>query len=101
MAPGELNYDDAPVHVREDLTASHRRFWRRLGQAGSWWSGSERVAIASEVRAAYDCEFCARRKETLAFGAVEGTHQAASSLPAHVVEVIHRIATDGSRLSES
>ena len=101
VAPEDLNYDDAPVAVRDDLIASHRRFWQRLSQAGSWWTAAERIAIASEVRAAYGCEFCARRKETLAVAAVEASHASLTELPDVSVEVIHRIATDGSRLSEA
>ena len=45
-----IHYDDAPYPVRSDITASHRRSWERLAKAGTWWSGAERVAIATEVR---------------------------------------------------
>ena len=47
----EIHYE-APA-VRDDLTAAHARYWRRLGLPGASWSGTERVAIARETRSAH------------------------------------------------
>jgi alkylhydroperoxidase family enzyme len=38
--------------VREDLPVAFREVWRRLGEPGTWWSGADRVAIATEGRRA-------------------------------------------------
>lgn len=97
----DLDYLDASLPVRADLVASHRRFWERLVRPGAWWTAAERVAIAVEVRAAYDCELCAQRKKTLSAATLAGSHGAATSLPENVVEVIHRIVTDPARLSRA
>ena len=43
----EIRYE-APT-VREDLTAAHARYWRRLGRPGANWSGAERVAVARAI----------------------------------------------------
>ena len=41
-----FNYESAALPVREDLKESYREFWNTLAQAGTWWDGPERVAIA-------------------------------------------------------
>lgn len=99
MPRSDLSYRDAPAAVRDDLVESHRRFWDRLARPGAWWTSEERLAIARAVRAAYDCDLCSRRKETLLFDGVEGSHESTGELPESVVDAIHRIATDPARLS--
>jgi hypothetical protein len=49
---GVFDFSGSPVPVRSDLGQAFRRDWNRLALPGSWWSGSERVAIAAEVRSA-------------------------------------------------
>ncbi|MEE9298556.1 MAG: hypothetical protein V3V29_05930 [Acidimicrobiia bacterium] len=44
--------DGAVVDVRPDIVALFRREWSRLAAPGSSWTGAERVAIASQARAA-------------------------------------------------
>lgn len=97
----EISYANAPVPVREDLTAAHRRAWRRLAQAGNWWIGADRVAIAAEVRHARQCTLCAIRKTALSPYTIAGTHDRVSALPATAIDVIHRVTTDPRRLTKA
>jgi hypothetical protein len=98
----DFTYADAPVPVREDLQAAHRRAWARLAAPGTWWTGPERVAIAAEVRHASRCALCARRREALSPLAVDGAHDRLEhALPAAAVEVIHQITNDPGRLSRT
>lgn len=74
--------------------------WQALGEAGGWFSSTERLAIAGESRAARNCAHCLERKAALSPYAVAGAHTTLEkplSLPA--VEAIHRITTDPGRLS--
>ena len=72
----------------------------RIGRAGTWWDGSQRVAIAAETRHALSCALCRRRKEALSPAAIEGEHDSLGALPETVIEVVHRVRTDPGRLSE-
>lgn len=93
-------YAAASIPVRLDLSTAHQCAWQRLGEPGTWWTGAERVAIAGEVRAAWRCDLCRRRKGALSLNAVGGAHDGTSSLPATAVEAVHRITTDPGRLSK-
>ena len=93
-------YASAPIEIREDLAAAHARAWDRIGRAGSWWDGGQRVAIAAETRHALSCALCRRRKEAVSPGPIEGKHDSLRALPDTVVEVIHRVRTDPARLSK-
>ncbi|MBW1685709.1 MAG: hypothetical protein JRS35_11705 [Deltaproteobacteria bacterium] len=96
-----IHYDGAPYPVRSDITASHRRSWERLANAGTWWSSAERVAIAAEVRNAIGCRLCLARKEALSASAVEGQHDSTTALPEAAIDVAHRVTSDPGRLSRS
>ena len=98
---GRVSFAGAPVPVREDIPEAHARTWDRLARPGNWWSGGERVAIASEVRAARECALCRERKQSLSPGTVEGKHASVSALPGAAIEVIHRVTTDPARLSRA
>lgn len=93
------NYDDATFSVRQDLAPAHDRFFEQLAQPGNWWNGSERVAIAREIRQAKDCRRCATRKKALSPYGQDGEHDAATALPPNVIDAIHRITTDPGRLT--
>ncbi len=82
----KISYASAPVPVREDLTAAHRRTWQRLAYAGNWWTGAERVAIAAEMRQARHCKLCTVRKNALSPHTIEGVHDRDSTLPETAVE---------------
>jgi hypothetical protein len=97
----EISYDSAPVRVRPDLPAAHRRAWRRLAEPGNWWTGAERVAIAAETRNAHRCQLCAERREALSPNTLSGEHDSVSPLPAAALEVIHRVTLDHGRLSRA
>jgi hypothetical protein len=95
------NYDTSPYPVREDLAEAHRKAWRHLASPGTWLTGEQRVAIATEARHAAACGLCRDRKAALSPYAVEGAHDHLGALPENVVEVIHRVVTDPARLTES
>ncbi len=94
-------YVDAPVAIRDDIPAAHRRAWERLAAPGTWWTGAERVAIAAEVRNAQHCALCRARKRALSPSAVAGQHEHLDALPEAAIDVIHRVASDPGRLSEA
>jgi alkylhydroperoxidase family enzyme len=96
-----LDYSAAGVPVPDDMQAAHRYMWDLIRRPGPQWTGAQRVAIAAEARRADTCAFCHTRKAALSPTAVSGTHDTASALPAHVVDVIHRIRSDPGRLSRA
>lgn len=95
----DISYRAALVPVRDDFAAAHTRFWKRLASPGAWWTGSERVAIAAEVRHARHCTLCQTRKQALTPTAVAGQHDHLGALSDPAVDVIHRVVTDPGRLS--
>ena len=94
-------YAASPIAVRADLAAAHARAWERLGEPGTWWDARTRLAIAAETRRASGCALCRRRKAALSPAAVADAHDARAELPEAVVEIVHRVATDPGRLTES
>jgi hypothetical protein len=92
-------YEGAPIEIREDLAAAHRRARDHLAQPGTWWDGAERVKLMAEARHAVDCALCRRRKEALSPAAVAGSHDSLGQLPEIAVEIVHRIRTDPARLT--
>lgn len=95
-------YSNSPYPIRPDLPQAYREAWRQLAHAGTWWTGEERVAIAQEVRNAADCELCGLRKAALSpFAPQAADHLVSTNLPADVIDVVHRLTTDPSRLTES
>ena len=97
----EISYQDQPWPVRDDVVTAQRRAWDRLAQAGTWLTGAERIAIATETRNAPACKLCQARKAALSPHAVEGSHDHTGQLSGLEVEQIHRIRTDPGRLSRS
>ena len=97
----EISYAAASIPVREELPAAHTRAWQRLAKPGYWWTGAERVAIAAEVRTAWQCGLCKERKAALSPYAISGGHDRASTLPEAALDVIHRVTTDSGRLHKT
>ena len=97
----EISYAAAPLPVRDDLLAAHRRAWQRLARAGTWWTGAERIAIAAEVRHAWQCSLCQARKVALSPYTIAGTHDCLSQLSESAIDVIHRVVTDPGRLTQA
>jgi len=87
--------------IRPGLASAIEAAWARLAGAGTWWSGAERIAIASEVRNARRCKLCRERKQALSAHAVRGAHDSLGILPANAVEAVHRLVTDASRIGEA
>ena len=48
----ELSHEATNLHIRSDLTAAHAHVWEKLAAPGTWWNGSERLAVAEVVRVA-------------------------------------------------
>ncbi len=91
--------DYGAIAVREDIRDAHRRLWEHIRAPGTWWTGTQRVAIAAEARRADGCGFCSARKAALSPSAVRGEHESTATLPRNVVEVIHRVRMDPARLA--
>lgn len=89
------------LEVRSDLTESLQLAWRKLGEAGTWWTGAERVAIAAETRQAVHCALCRARRQAASAAMVSGQHDNAVALPPAAIEAIHRMRTDSGRLGAS
>lgn len=96
-----FTYTDSAFPIRNDLVDAHRYAWAAIAQAGNWWSGPQRVAIATEVRQAWFCAYCAERKEALSPHALSGSHTVVcTELPAAAIEAIHLITTGPARLTK-
>ena len=101
-----FSYSNSPWAIREDLAAAFRHTWDKFAHAGTWLDAAQRVAIAQEVRNARSCRLCQTRKSALSPFASAGTpedphdgeHGPLSDLQ---VDVVHRLATDASRLTEA
>lgn len=96
-----INYADAGFPVRSEFAESHERFWQRLQQAGNWYTAEQRVAIAYAVRQAEMCSLCDAREQALSPRSVDGAHDGESVLPDVVIEAVHSIVRDASRLTKS
>lgn len=96
-------FKNSPYPIRDDLQAAYRDYWQRLANAGTWWTGEERVAIAAEVRQATHCRYCAERRNALSPYNVPGEHTAAENTPlgAAAIDAVHRVITDQTRITKS
>lgn len=96
-----FSYLNAPYPIREDLSQAHRSVWAWLAAPGSWWTGTQRVSLAEQVRQAYHCPLCTERKAALSPYGGTATHGPVEQLPENAVDAVHRIATDASRLTKA
>lgn len=94
-----FDYSDSPYPIRPDISEAHQRFWSRLALPGCWWSGSERVAIASEVRNATKCVYCQQRRQALSPYTFAGEHESDGTLSSTLTDAVHRIVTDQARIT--
>ena len=94
-----FDYSTSPDPIRADLAEAHRAAWAHIAKPGAWLAGAERVAIASETRRARDCALCAARKSALSPYANPEPHAARTPLSAALLDAIHRVTTDASRLT--
>jgi len=95
----EIDYSGSQYPIRADFAEGHNLYWKRLAAPGTWLTGTERVAIAKELRQAQNCKLCSQRKAALSPYQVDGAHDTASDLSDTIVEVIHRVTTDPKRLT--
>lgn len=96
-----VDYTGAKYPVRANFAESQSRYYERLAAPSTWLTGIQRVAIAKEVRKSQSCSLCKQRKAALSPYAVQGAHDRDSDLPEVMVEVVHRIITDASRLTKT
>jgi hypothetical protein len=75
-----FDFSNAEFSVRSDLQEALRREWEFLAAPGTWWSASERVAIAAETRAAMLGERAASGPTSI--------------LSAGVLDVVWKVAAD-------
>ena len=95
-------YSNSPWPIRSDLGDAFRYTWKKIAEPGTWLTGAERVAIASEVRNAKGCDLCGERTESLSPFSADGQHDGNHGpLSSTQVDVAHRLTTDASRLTES
>ena len=74
--------------LREDLVNSHLGIIESLGEPGTWWNAAERVAIASEVRRAFEH---AHLPPWVPPSGLDGVITETHPLPAGAVDAIWRI----------
>jgi len=105
-----FDYSESKPPIRPDLPEAYRTIWRQLSQPGNWFNAEDRLAIAREVRVAGRCALCAQRKNALSpvdaptekgEKGEKNAHDCESNLPGALVDAVHRITTDASRLSPS
>lgn len=96
-----FDYHSAGFPIRPDIAETYRNYWQQLAGPGTWWTGPERVAIAQEVRNALTCSCCAERKQALSPYTFAGEHEHSGVLPERVVDAVHRIVTDQTRITQA
>jgi hypothetical protein len=82
-----ISFAGSDLPIRTDLIDAHEQAWAAIARPGTWLTGERRVAVAAEVRNALGCGVCA--------------HDSLGRLRAAEVELVHRVASDPGRLSES
>jgi hypothetical protein len=95
-----LASDSSPDPIRPDLHDAQRKTWAHIARPGASLTGAERVAVADETRRARACALCARRKAALSPYSDPELHPARAPLAAPLVDAIHRVTTDASRLTK-
>ena len=95
-----LTSAQSALELGEALAAAHEQLWHRLGDCGTWWTGTERVEAMAEARQALECNLCRERSEALTPMMVSGEHDSVSNLPAAAIDFVHRLTTDPGRLSK-
>jgi len=95
-----IDYLNARYLPGAKLVSAHAEVWARIGEAGAFWTGSERVALVAESRRACGCTLCKRRRASASPFSVVGDHDdAARLLPPAAVELTHRLTSDPGRLT--
>ena len=93
-------YQSCGLPIVDNVVASHCAALVALLDTGTWFTAQQRQSILREIRRAQACKLCLQRREAASPNWVQGEHDAATELPKHFVEIIHRIATDSGRLTQ-
>lgn len=89
-------YAQSKFRVREDLSVTHFDMLESFACSGTWWTGVERRAIATEARAARDCALCSERKAELSPIASHSSSRALVDTPRNLSdETLRAIAKNG------
>ncbi len=96
-----FSYKVTSLPIRKEIPDAFRYAWGMIAAPGCWWTGEQRIAIATETRRARQCPLCRERKTALSPYAVSGEHDHAGLLPPKAVEAAHRLSTDPARLKRS
>jgi hypothetical protein len=91
---------DYASSVRGDIGDAHRTYWQTLTKPGNWFTSAQRIAIAAASREATDCQFCADRKTALSPYTMKGEHDSSVELSPVVLDAVHRIITDQTRITQ-
>jgi len=91
--------EDASVH--ELITVALDRATASLVEPGDWLTGAQRRDAAMQARDARTNPLDEERRQAISPTAVDGSHSATEHLSVEAVEVIHRIASDPGRLTQS
>lgn len=93
------DYYNCDLPMRENRTESHWQAWQQISSPGAQFTAESRVDMVREARHALTCALCAARRDALSPNAVQGEHDTVTALPASVLDLIHRMCTDSSRIS--
>ena len=94
-----IDYSHAVLPVGRLAGAAHNNALYAVAAPGAWWSGSDRLAIVREARAALACSLCQTRAGSLSAIAVSGEHDSGNDLPPAAIEAIHGIRNHSGRLT--
>ncbi len=86
------------MDLRAPLQAALDRARAGLVRSGTWLTGEERAAVATEVRAAAHCRRCHQQQAALSPTAVPAPHPASTGLADDMVAIVHRLTRDSRRL---
>ncbi len=94
------DYRDCDLPMRDDRTEARWQAWQQICSPGAQFTADQRIAIVHEARQAQACTLCTARKAALSPNAVQGGHHTVSALPDLVIDLVHRMCTDPSRISK-
>lgn len=94
------DYRSCDLPMRDDRIESHWQAWQQICSPGAQFTAAQRIAMVQEARHAQTCMLCTDRKAALSPNAVQGVHDTVSTLPEPVIDLIHRMCTDPSRISK-
>ena len=91
LVPFDLSH--SPIAVRSDLAEAFQREWDVLAAPGTWFSGSARVDVAAEARAAMELIPADRSRDDAVAGE-RAASRPTSTLEPGVTEAVRRVAAE-------